>query len=44
MDQKRPARTHQREHKTLALKGFQHKDIEAVLTGAAFCQKELHEK
>ena len=33
-----------KEHKTLALKDFQDQDIEAVLKGPAFCQKELHEK
>ena len=33
-----------KEHRTLALRDFQHQDIEAVLKRPAFCQKELHEK
>ena len=33
-----------KEHKTLALKDFQHQDFEAVLKRPAFCQKKHHEK
>ena len=33
-----------KDHKTLALKHFQDKDIEAVLKRPAFCQKKHHEK
>ena len=33
-----------KEHKTLALKDFQHQDFEAVLKRPAICQKKHHEK
>ena len=33
-----------KDHRTLALKDFQHQDIKAVLERPAFCQKKHHEK